>query len=291
MKPCTYLANPDGQRVQREEAPIQSRERLQALLGAHPLESLELIALRAIDADRELVLVRRACPGSSLNDASAYQVGGHRVLGRSLICARSKDAGEIPAYLSGDPRIAPAPLTLDEAEALVQWAAPVAGELAGRVLDVQLLDSFAKFYCERAGAAYSAGVVRLQGIDQAGRPAVAFNVACADWRMFRKTALELFDRRWSAVSDLLVRDAPEVRGGNDETAPAFEVVEIKLRPGGHAFQCYTADAKEAFGVVHAEPIYGTKLAKRSQRAIAIPGLPLYIGDSGVPILPDWKPAA
>jgi hypothetical protein len=283
MKSCTYLVNPDGRRVQRVEAPIQTRETLELLLGACPFETLECISLRG-----ELVLIRRAAPGASLNVADAYNVGGHRVLGRSLLCARPKGADAIPSYLSADPGIAPAPLSADEAAALVEWEAPVAGELAGRVLDVQMLDTFAQFYCQRAGAAYSLGVVRLQGIDQAGRPAVAFNVPCADWRAFRKTALELFDRRWSVVSDLLVREASKVRGGNDETAPAFEVVEIKTKPGGHVFECYTADAKEAYGVVHAEPISGAKLAKRSQRAIAVPGLPLYIGDSGVPILPDWR---
>lgn len=113
MKPCTYLLNPDGHRTLRYETRIGSREMLDTLLCAHMREPLDLIPLRSIDADRELVLIRRATPGTSLNEATAYQVGGHRVLGRALICARAKDAGEMVAKCG---EVAPVTAPADRAQ-------------------------------------------------------------------------------------------------------------------------------------------------------------------------------
>lgn len=287
---AVYLVNPDTHVVWPIESKVPSVEMLAASLHANPFERLECVRLKTLQpmpAGLELVLVRRTSAAASLNEATAYTVAGERALGRSFLCARPSDAGEIQHYqLRSDPQVKPAAISHEQACALVDWRGQVAAEEAERIVDVEGLDSFFKWFAHKAGSVTPYAVVRLHGVDQAGRIACSWNVRASDWRLLRRAALDLFDRRWSVVTDLLLRDAPDVPGGNEETAPFAELVEIRAKPGGHSFECYGADGKKVYGVVHQEEISGAKLAKRSQRAIGVPGLPLRVGEDS--ILADFR---
>lgn len=284
MKPHILVIDPAGQRILRLEAEVRSVETLQYLIGAGVGEQLDAVVLRDI-GDAELVLIRRSIT-ESMNEALAYSVSGVRVSGKAIVAARPKGAPAIETYLTSDPAIGFAPISIDEALAAIEWTAPVARELKGqRDIDVQELDAYAKEFCERAfNACHGRGVIRLHAFDMGGAPAAQLNVAC-DWRDFRRVALDLCDRRFSVLHEWVVREKPYPLGGNEETRPLAELAEFKLKEGGHQIEMMDAEARGAFGIIHPEPIVGSKLAKRSHRLVAIPGLMLFLED-GVPVWPS-----